>query len=83
MAEFWAKRVVKDSAETIDQRVTGMFSRAIGRPPSDFEINRLVTLVRRSAELRQVERTAAMASVDVWKDVAHAIFNLKEFANVR
>jgi len=83
MAEYWAKRVAAEPDASIDRRAAEMFERAIGRPPGEHETARLVKLFRRSAELRKVDQAAAVLSVEVWKDVAHAIFNLKEFAHVR
>ncbi len=83
MAEFWAKRVAAEADASIDRRAADMFERAIGRPAGEHETARLVKLVRRSAELRKIDQAAALSSVEVWKDVAHAIFNLKEFAHVR
>ena len=40
-------------------------------------------LVRRSAEIRNAEAGALLACQPVWQDIAHALFNLKEFIYVQ
>ncbi len=83
MAEHWARQVVVEPGDDIAGRCSRMFERALGRPASERETERLVALVRRIARLRNVGESGTMDSVEVWKDLAHAIFNLKEFAYVR
>jgi hypothetical protein len=60
-----------------------MFEQAFARPPGEAEVAGLVKLARRAAELRRVDSAAVMASPLVWQDLAHALFNLKEFIYVR
>jgi hypothetical protein len=57
-----------------------MFVAAFARPPRAEETARLANFARRSAELRGA--SAFMSCQPVWQDVAHAIFNLKEFIYV-
>jgi len=83
MAEHWARQVVVEPGDELAGRCSRMFERALGRPASERETDRLVALVRRTARLRNVDESGTMGSVEVWKDLAHAIFNLKEFAYVR
>jgi hypothetical protein len=83
MAEHWAKRVVQDTDCNVADRAARMFENAVGRPPSESESRRLSELSSLMAEMHGVDTTTIMSSVEVWKDVAHAIFNLKEFAYVR
>jgi hypothetical protein len=83
MAKHWSEQVLKDGAATPDERAALMFHTAFARPPRPEEIERLVTLARRSAELRKAEPSALLTCQPVWQDVAHAIFNLKEFVYVQ
>jgi len=83
MAKHWSERVLKDKATSVEQRVQQMFSTAFARPPQPDEIARLVKLAQRSAELRGGGVDALMSCQPVWQDVAHAIFNLKEFIYVQ
>lgn len=83
MAKHWSERLVKDGVTTPEHRAAKMFASAFARPATDAEVERLVRLARRSAELRKVNGDALMTSPDVWQDVGHAIFNLKEFIYVQ
>jgi hypothetical protein len=77
-ASFWAKRLVAEG-RPVDERIDGMFRAAFGRPAAADEI---------SGALRLLEDVAAMKKLDagspeVWKELAHAIFQAKEFVFVR
>ncbi|MEN9575550.1 MAG: hypothetical protein RL514_3405 [Verrucomicrobiota bacterium] len=82
MAKHWGDRVLKDGATTPEVRAKAMFAAALGRPPRDEELPRLVKLASRSAELHGIAPGALMACAPVWQDVAHALFNVKEFIYV-
>jgi hypothetical protein len=74
--------VLKDGAATPEVRAKEMFTTALGRPPREEELSRLVKLAGRSAELHGLAPGALMACQPVWQDVAHALFNVKEFIYV-
>ena len=82
MAECWSKRVLEDGLATPETRVQTMFEKAFARPPKAEETARFVAFAGESAKLRGVDQAAFMACEPVWQDVAHAIFNLKEFIYV-
>ncbi|MBM3727116.1 MAG: DUF1553 domain-containing protein [Acidobacteria bacterium] len=75
-AGFWARRI--DAVAPAD-RVTHMFREAFGRPPDPAETARWTTAARDFAEIHRDN----LDSVKVWKEVAHAMFNAKEFLYVR
>lgn len=83
MARQWSERVLKDELVLPEDRAAKMFRTAMGRPASEHEVARLMKLIRTTAELRKVEGNSLMRSQSVWQDVAHAIFNLKEFLYVQ
>ena len=83
MAKHWSERVLQDGVRSPEQRVGRMFSEAFSRPAKPEETERLVMLVRRSAEIRNAEAGALLACQPVWQDIAHALFNLKEFIYVQ
>jgi hypothetical protein len=82
MAKHWSQGTLADGAISSDERVRQMFATALARPPAADETARLVKLVRQSADLRGADAAAIMECQPVWQDVAHAIFNLKEFIYV-
>jgi hypothetical protein len=73
-AEVWAKRVLADPATSTEQRVTGMYLEAFGRPPDASE------LAEAKAFLAQ---QPAAPPVQIWTDLCHALFNVKEFLFIR
>ncbi|MFN0051868.1 MAG: PSD1 and planctomycete cytochrome C domain-containing protein [Planctomycetales bacterium] len=82
MSRHWGERVLQDGATTPEERVGRMFAIALGRPAGTEETARLVRLAIRAAELRGVDPGTLLACQPVWQDVAHALFNLKEFVYV-
>jgi len=60
-----------------------MFRTSLGRPPDEAERERFLSLAKEVAGLHKVAAEKLPDSQPVWKDVAHAIFNLKEFVYVR
>jgi hypothetical protein len=83
MAEHWSQAVLQDGATTPEARVEAMFEKAFARPPQPEETARFVAYAGESARLRGVDLAAFMGCEPVWQDVAHAIFNLKEFIYVQ
>ncbi len=83
MAARWSGEVVATEDETVAARVSTMFNTAFARPPSAEETARFVDFAGQCAELRGVPMEALLSSQPVWQDVAHAIFNLKEFIYVQ
>ena len=71
-AEGLAKRVMD---RPLENRVDALFRIALNRTPTATEKSRFTGL---AAELASLNGTAR-DSLDVWKNVAHAILNLKEF----
>ena len=82
MAKHWSQRTLDDGATSPAQRVRQMFATALARPPAADETDRLIKLVQRSGELRGIAAARIMECQPIWQDVAHAIFNLKEFIYV-
>ena len=82
MAKHWSERVLPDGANSPETRAAAMFATALGRAPRDEELARLVKLAARSAELHGLASSALLTCQPVWQDVAHALFNVKEFIYV-
>ena len=65
-ADVWAKRVAADKA-TIEDRVRGMYVDAFARSPSAAELQACTAYLGASPDQRR------------WADLAHVLFNAKEF----
>jgi cytochrome c553 len=69
-AELWGQRLARMGGPASDT-VKGMFLSALGRPPAPLELDRSLGYLGEDADASD------------WSDLAHAIFNLKEFLYVR
>ena len=88
-AEFWARRLIAESHDSLEQRLTDMFQHALGREPEAGELTTWAQAVHDFNALHQSRSDGSPSSEDllqsvaVWKDTAHAIFNTTEFIYVR
>ncbi len=77
-AGYWADRLLADAGESAEDRLRRMFQQALGRSPDAMELNRFRKSVLQLSALHGVSEENILGSQKVWKDVAHALFNLKE-----
>ena len=59
-----------------------MYERAFARPPSGAELEAALAFLRGQAAARGAEADAPFEDARVWADLAHALFNSKEFIYV-
>ena len=80
-AAGWARRLVAQRDDAIDARIARMFLEGLGRPATTAEVSKW-----RALTLDFTQRHAAedpLQSEPVWREVAHTLFNLKEFLYLR
>ncbi|MBY0588241.1 PSD1 and planctomycete cytochrome C domain-containing protein [bacterium] len=82
MATAWSETLLTDRALTPEARAERMIERAFARPAKAQEAERLSQLARTSAKLRGHDESIVMNDKEAWQDVAHALFNTKEFLYV-
>jgi hypothetical protein len=88
-AEFWAKSLVGQPHANPQERITVMFRRSFSRSPDDTELVRWTKMAHDVAKLPDAGSPDSatpgdiMNSLDVWKELAHTMFNAKEFIYVR
>ncbi|HYT91692.1 MAG TPA: PSD1 and planctomycete cytochrome C domain-containing protein [Gemmataceae bacterium] len=70
-AAVWAKRVLAEKGSP-QERIQTMYQSAFGRPATTAEVDACLTF------LREQERLGAVGPA-VWADLAHVLFNAKEF----
>jgi hypothetical protein len=80
-AQRWSDRLLADGSTCASERIERMLVAALGRPAKVDDVNRLLRLAQLSAQMRGCPEESLRRG-DVWKDVAHAVFNLKEFIYV-
>ena len=77
-ARAWAEQLVQDGSSSVELRVQSMFVRALGRVPDDDERARWTGAVNALSSSGDV-----LNDVDAWAELAHAMFNTKEFIYYR
>ena len=81
--QFWGERVVAERHPTIVARLGAMFQIALSRDPSEQELKRWESLVAELAQEYQVPTHRVLDHARLWADVAHTLFNTKEFLYFR
>ncbi len=78
-AAEWGRRLADGEATSVDGRIAHMFVKVLARPPSEAERARVTDYLDAVAEERGVNTSLLLYDAAVWQDVAHSLFNLKEF----
>ncbi|QDU92345.1 PSD1 and planctomycete cytochrome C domain-containing protein [Lignipirellula cremea] len=78
-AQHWAEQLVEHGPADPDARLEQMFRLALCRPPQPQERERWREALDDFAAVRGVSPARIPASVPVWQDATHTMFNLKEF----
>lgn len=80
-SQEWSERLMTASATTVEERLTRMFLQAYGRRPDPTELERWTALIQELGNSgNQID---LLHNPQVWRHVAHAIFNTKEFIYYR
>ena len=82
-AREWGRRLAEGAPTTVETRVDHMFVKALGRVASARERARVMEHLSASAVKRGVSRKLLLYDADAWQDVAHSLFNVKEFIFIR
>ena len=82
-AQAWAERLVGQAHASPVERLARMFETAFSRSATDSELRRWETAVSAFASSRGVPESDLLTSIPVWQDVAHALFNTKDFIYLR
>ena len=80
-AAGWARRLVARRDDAIDARIGRMFLEGLGRPATTEELPKWHALTLEFAQRHSAEHL--LKSEAVWREVAHTLFNLKEFLYLR
>lgn len=82
-AAEWGRRLAEGEAGTVDGRLDHMYRKVFARPPTDRERSRVVAYVNGVAAGRGTTPDLLLYDPQVWQDVAHSLFNVKEYLFVR
>ena len=78
-----ANRLLDRQVTSVEERITDLFRMTLGRDPTEVEQERFRGLAGELAGLLQVPRPDLLSSEGIWKDLAHALLNLKEFMYIQ
>ena len=78
-ADAWGQQLVAIAHDDPTERIHVMFQKALSRPPTTNEHDEFTRLLDQLTSLHKVSVEDRMTSRPIWKDMAHVIFNLKEF----
>ena len=87
-AEYWARSLIAGGHADAAERIEQMFRRAFARRPTAVETARWVAAIDELVADGLLEgslqtKESRMSSVPLWKAIAHALYNTKEFIYVR
>lgn len=84
-AGLWAKRLLADNGLTVEQRIERMYAEAFSRPPTSEEASAARAFLELQSSSLGIARAGAGESDSrlkderLWSDLAHVLFNSKEF----
>ncbi len=78
-AEAWAKQVLDNTQWTPKQRIGQMYEWAFARPPTNAELADALEFLQLQASVMGVSAEGWKENPVVWSDLAHTLWNVKEF----
>ncbi len=82
-AEAWGKHLAAGEGITATSRIHHMFLKALGREPSGLEAARAEEYLATLIAERKTRKHLILTDRRIWTDLAHALFNLKNFIYVQ
>lgn len=80
-AKKWGESIAKVEAAP-DEKIATLFMRGIGRMPSADELDRMRGFMIEQAQAYELNEAEANNSAQIWQDMCHVIYTLKEFIYV-
>jgi hypothetical protein len=81
-ASIWAQRLSEQSDDVSD-RVNRIYLQALGRPPAEWEVKSAIRFIEQQATEMEIETENILNAPNVWLDLCHVMFNLKEFIFIK
>ena len=78
-ATTWAKIVFAEPGLSPRQRIERMYEQAFARPPTDQEADEAIAFLHAQGKALGLSTDDRVNDVRVWADLAHVLFNVKEF----
>ena len=81
-AGLWAKRLLAEGEATAEVRIGRLYEDALGRPPTTQETAAALEFIDAQGQELKLSSEAARRDPRVWADLAHVIWNVKEFVYI-
>jgi hypothetical protein len=81
-AELWARKTLATKDLAPPERIARMYAEAFARPPTPTESAAALAFLSEQAAAYSLPSNQATSDVRVWTDLAHVLFNVKEFVFV-
>ncbi|HBB75190.1 MAG TPA: hypothetical protein DC048_12175, partial [Planctomycetaceae bacterium] len=78
-ATLWARRVLADASTAPETRIAGMYRDAFARDPTNDELAAARAFVETQTAAHGGSFASDQRQETAWADLAHALFNAKEF----
>jgi hypothetical protein len=78
-AERWAQRMLREVPDSAAERVRRMYVLAYGRGPDESELIASLEFLQSQATMLGVPGDRWQHDARVWADLAHVLWNVKEF----
>ncbi|HZL87530.1 MAG TPA: DUF1553 domain-containing protein, partial [Pirellulaceae bacterium] len=81
-AKLWAKKVLADPGKTVEQRIERMYLEAFARRPTVDETTAVVAFLASQVREHGNATASPFGEERSWVDLAHVLYNAKEFVFV-
>ncbi|MEK7794769.1 MAG: DUF1553 domain-containing protein, partial [Candidatus Hydrogenedentota bacterium] len=79
-AKAWSDRLLGAGATGLDDQIKEVFLEALSRPPTDNELVAMRAFVEKQANEKSVPVNEAVHHPEIWLELCHVVFTLKEFS---
>jgi hypothetical protein len=80
LARSWAQQLLKGAARKSSRdRIGELYESALCRLPTEAELRAAEDFIDRQGELLGIQPAARYDDLTIWSDLAHVLFNHKEF----
>ncbi|GAA4438149.1 PSD1 and planctomycete cytochrome C domain-containing protein [Bremerella cremea] len=79
----WAQRAIQETPDDASLRFERMVEQAFSRKPTDAERSLAAQFLETHGQTISVDPGQQLASVELWRDLAHVLINAKSFVFVR
>jgi hypothetical protein len=79
MAKGWAAQLLSQPDLSVEQRVDTMYRQAFARPANPTEMAEAVAFLNSQGARLELPEPQRQTSPQVWADLCHVMFNVKEF----